>query len=117
VRSRSAWQVSPPGLRLRARVTPRAGRDRIDGVAELPDGPALRIAVSAPPEDGKANAAVCKLVAKLLGTAKSNVSVVAGATARLKQIEVRGDGAALAAMLEAWLARDATGGSKGASET
>ena len=71
---------------------------------DLPDGPALKIAVAAPPEDGKANAAVCKLLAKFLGTAKSNLTVVSGATARLKQIEIAGDGVALAAVLDAWAA-------------
>lgn len=101
---RPAWQITTAGLRLRVRVTPRAGRDRLDGLIDLPDGPALKIAVSAPPEDGKANAALCKLLAKFFGTAKSNLTVVSGATARLKQIEIAGDGAALAAVLDAWAA-------------
>lgn len=89
-------------MRLRARVTPRAGRDKLEGVIDLPDGPAVKIAVSAPPEDGKANAAVCKLLAKFLRTAKSNIAVISGATARIKQVEIAGDGVALAAVLDAW---------------
>ncbi len=100
----SAWQVTEFGLRvrLRVRVTPRAGRDRLDGLLELPDGPALKIAVSAPPGGGKANTAVIKLLAKFFATAKSNIAVASGASARLKQINIAGDGASLAAVLEAW---------------
>jgi uncharacterized protein (TIGR00251 family) len=107
---RPAWRITTAGLRLRARVTPRAGRDRLDGLIDLPDGPALKIAVSAPPEDGKANAALCKLLAKFFGTAKTKITVLSGASARLKQIEIAGDGAALAAVLDAWAAAAETGG-------
>jgi len=97
-------------MRLRVRVTPRAGRDRLESVIDLPNGPAIKIAVSAPPEDGKANAAVCKLLAKFLRTAKSNIAIVSGVTARNKQVEIAGDGAALAAVLDAW--RDGLGAGK-----
>ncbi|NNE84760.1 MAG: DUF167 domain-containing protein [Alphaproteobacteria bacterium] len=96
--------MTTAGLRLRVRVTPRAGGDRLDSLIDLPDGPALKITVSAPPEDGKANAALCRLLAKFFGIAKSNLTVVSGPTARLKQIEIAGDGAALAAVLDAWAA-------------
>ena len=89
-------------MRLRVRATPRARRDRLEGLFDLPGGPAVKIAVSAAPEGGKANAAVCKLLAKFFTTAKSNVSVASGASARLKQIDIAGDGASLAAVLEAW---------------
>jgi uncharacterized protein (TIGR00251 family) len=106
----AAWRITGAGLRVRVRLTPRAARDRLEGVAHLPDGPAVKIAVSAPPEDGKANAALCKLLAKTLCTAKSNVSVVAGASGRSKQIEITGDGAALAAVLEAWAKNEETSG-------
>ena len=97
-------------MHLRVRVTPRAGRNRIVGVIELPDGPAVKIAISAPPQDGKANAAVCKLLAKFLRTAKSNIAITSGASARTKQIEITGDGAPLAAVLDAWSAAISTGG-------
>lgn len=100
----AAWQVTGAGVRLRVRVTPRAGRDRIEGVIDLPDGPALKIAVAAAPEAGKANAAVAKLLAKFLRVAKSNIAIASGATARLKQVDVAGDGASLAAVLDAWRA-------------
>ncbi len=91
-------------MRLRVRVTPRAGRDRLEGVVDLPDGRAVKIAVSAPPQGGKANAAVGKLLAKFFGIAKSNITVVSGASARTKQLEIAGDGVSLAAVLDAWAA-------------
>jgi uncharacterized protein (TIGR00251 family) len=97
-----AWQITGSGVRLRVRVTPRAGRDRVVGVIDLPDGAAVKIAVSAPAQDGKANAAVCKLLAKFLRTAKSNIAIVSGASARVKRVEIAGDGAVLAAVLDAW---------------
>jgi len=102
--------MTDSGVRLRVRVTPRAGRDRFEGLIDLPDGPAVKIAVSAPPEGGKANAAVCKLLAKFFRIAKSNIAVASGASARLKQIEIAGDGASLGAALDAWAAAAGTGG-------
>jgi uncharacterized protein (TIGR00251 family) len=106
---RPAWQITDAGVRLRARVTPRAGRDRLAAVIDLPDGAAVKIAVSAPPADGEANAAVCKLLAKFFRTAKSNITVASGASARTKQIDITGDGASLAAVLDAWAAAGETG--------
>ena len=97
-------------MRLRARVTLRASRDRLEGVIELPDGLALKVAVAAPPQDGKANVAVCKLLAKFFRTAKSNISVASGASARTKQVDIAGDGASLAAVLDAWAAAAESGG-------
>lgn len=61
----------------------------------------LRVRVSAVPDKGKANAAVAALLAKALGVAKSAVSVVSGETARMKTLEVAGDGAALEKKLSA----------------
>ena len=53
-------------------------------------GEAIVIRVTAPPVDGKANAALCAFVAKRAGVPKSTVEVVSGATARDKVLEVRG---------------------------
>lgn len=103
------WQITASGVRLRVRVTPRAGRDRLEAMIDLPDGPAVKIAVSAPPEDGKANAAVAKLLGKFFRTAKSNIAIVAGASSRTKQVAIAGDGAALASVLDAWAAAAETG--------
>ena len=103
---RAPWRVTATGLRLYVRVTPRAGRDRLVGLIDLPGGPAMQISVVAPPEGGSANAAVCQQLAGFFRVAKSDVTVVAGAKARDKQIAIAGDGAALAAVIDAWAARN-----------
>lgn len=72
--------------RLRVRVIPRAGRDAIDGSR---DG-ALLLRVAAPPLDGAANAAVCRLIADALAVPATDVTVIAGAASRRKVVRVRG---------------------------
>jgi uncharacterized protein len=71
--------------RISVRVHPGAKREALRG--RLADG-ALRVDVSAPPEGGRANAAVCALIADVLGVRASDVRVVHGAGARRKLIEV-----------------------------
>jgi len=94
------------GLRVRVKVTPRAGRNRVDGLAPDPEGGmALKVAVSAAPEDGKANAAVIKLLAAEWRVAKSTIEVVLGAADRRKVLHLAGDPAALRRLLADWLAR------------
>lgn len=89
-------------LRLRVRLTPRGGRDRIDGWAGDADGGrVLKVRVAAPPVDGAANAAMVALLAKALGVSKSAVRIAAGGTSRTKMVEVDGDPAELAARLDA----------------
>jgi uncharacterized protein (TIGR00251 family) len=85
--------------RLAVRLTPRGGRDRIDGWARDDAGRTyLKVRVSAPPVDGEANAALVKLIARALKLPASAVRIAAGETARTKQLEIDGvDGAALAA--------------------
>jgi uncharacterized protein (TIGR00251 family) len=91
------------GIRLRLKVQPKARREGIVGWAPDPDGMALKLSVGAPPEDGKANAAVIALLAQALGVAKSAISVVSGATDRRKLVEIRGDEKDLRAALDALL--------------
>jgi uncharacterized protein (TIGR00251 family) len=88
-------------MRLRLKVQPKARREGILGWTPDPDGVALKLAVGAPPEDGKANAAVIALLAKTFRVAKSAISVVSGATDRRKLVEIRGDEASLRAALDA----------------
>lgn len=84
------------------RVTPNVGADRLDGVERRDDGSVvLRVRVAAVADKGRANAAAIALIAKSVGVTKSAVTLIAGETARLKTIEIAGDGAALAAKLEA----------------
>jgi len=79
--------------RLTVRLTPRGGRDAIEGWARDAEGRAqLKARVAAPPVDGAANAALVRLVAQALGAPASAVRVVAGQTGRLKQLEIDGVG-------------------------
>lgn len=74
------------------RLTPRASADRLDGVqAEADGGVALKASVTAPPEDGKANAALVALLAETWRVPKSAIRVVAGAAGRRKTLLVEGD--------------------------
>lgn len=76
---------------LAVRLTPRGGRDRIDGWALDADGrPYLKVRVASPPVDGAANAALLSLLAKTLGVPRSAVRLAAGDTARLKRLELDG---------------------------
>jgi hypothetical protein len=97
------------GVRLRLKVAPKAKRNAIAGLLPEADGSlALKVAVTAAPEDGKANAAVISLLAKEWGVAKTAISVVAGATDRRKLVEIRGSTADLTAHLSAWLQQHLT---------
>jgi uncharacterized protein (TIGR00251 family) len=86
---------------VKVRVQPKASRDAIAGE----HAGALKVAVTAAPEKGKANKAVVELLAKALGVAKSNVELVSGATSRDKVFAIRG---ATARQIEA-LARGGAG--------
>lgn len=72
------------------RLTPRAGRARIEGLRETPDGSVAAIAVTEPPEDGKANAALERLLAKALHLPKSAVRVTHGGKSRNKTVTIDG---------------------------
>jgi uncharacterized protein YggU (UPF0235/DUF167 family) len=71
---------------LRVRVTPRAGRNEIAGER----GGVLLVRVTAAPEGGKANVAVCRLIAKALRIGNSRVSVARGAGSREKLLRIEG---------------------------
>jgi len=95
------WTATADSVVVIVRVTPRGGRDAIDGVAQLADGRSvLKVRVRAAASEGEANAALMKLVAKTLGVAVRDVSLVAGAGVRLKHLRISGAGAMLAATLE-----------------
>jgi uncharacterized protein len=89
------WSVSG-GVQVALRVTPRGGRDAIDGIETLSDGRSvLKLRVRAVADGGEANRAVIELLAKVLGVSKAAVRLTSGATSRLKQVAVSGDPAAL----------------------
>ena len=90
------------GVDLFLRLTPKAAMDRLEGIETAADGRShFKARVRAVPEDGAANTALERLVAKALGVPASAVSVVAGGAARLKTLRVIGDPAALARSVEA----------------
>jgi uncharacterized protein len=72
--------------RLAVRVHPRARGDEIAGER----GGSLLVRVTAPPVEGKANVAVCRLLARQLGVAPGRVAVVRGASSRDKLVEIDG---------------------------
>ncbi len=90
------------GIDLFVRLTPKSSMDRLEGIETSADGRShLKARVRAVPENGAANTALERLVAKTLGVPASAVSVVAGGTARLKTLRVVGDPAMLARSVEA----------------
>jgi len=94
--------MSETGLTIRVRVTPKGGRDSLDGVVALADGTSvLKVRVRAAAAEGEANAAVLRLLAGVLHVPTRAVRLASGAKGRLKQLEINGDSAALAAALEA----------------
>ena len=95
------WTTTGDGLVITVRLTPRGGRDAIDGIERLADGrSAVKARVRAAPSAGEANAALLALLAKSLGVATRDVNLVAGAAARIKRVKIRGPGATLAVVLE-----------------
>jgi len=74
------------GVLIRVKAVPGASRDQIAGVL----GDRLKVKVAAPPEGGKANRAICALLAKELGVKPSRVEIVSGATSAEKVVRVAG---------------------------
>ncbi|MBR0898650.1 DUF167 domain-containing protein [Bradyrhizobium tropiciagri] len=86
------WRYSTEGISIALRVTPRGGRDGIDGIETLANGRSVvKVRVRAIAEGGEANRAVTELLAKALGVPKARVKLLSGATSRLKQLAVDGD--------------------------
>jgi uncharacterized protein len=87
-----AWRYSAQGVAVAVRVTPRGGRDDIDGLETLSDGRSVvKVRVRAIADGGEANRAVMELLAKALGVPKRDVRLLSGATSRQKQIAIDGD--------------------------
>jgi hypothetical protein len=102
--SPSPFSPVSDGVRARLRVQPRARRNQVGGLApEVDGGVVLKVAVTAAPEDGKANAAVVALLADAWAVPKSSLTVVAGVADRRKTIHLQGDPRRLMQALELWL--------------
>lgn len=94
------------GVRVQLRLTPKASRDRIDGLAaEADGGTILKVSVTTVPEDGKANAALIKLLSKEWRVPKSAIDIVQGATDRRKVLHITGETDDLLARLDQWMAK------------
>jgi len=95
-----AWSAQPDGVTVAVRLTPKGGRDAIDGLERMADGRVvLKVRVRAAPSDGEANAALVRCLAQALGVPARDVSLVAGATARIKRVKVAGEAGTLAEKL------------------
>jgi hypothetical protein len=95
------WSVTAAGLALTVRLTPKGGRDAIDGIEQLADGRSvLKVRVRAAPTGGEANDALCRLVAKTLGVPPRDVVLSAGATSRIKRLTILGHSPTLLNMVE-----------------
>ena len=76
---------------LAVRLTPRGGRDAVEGWAVDADGrPYLKVRVASPPVDGAANAALLAFLAKTLRIPRSAIRIASGETARIKRLELAG---------------------------
>jgi uncharacterized protein (TIGR00251 family) len=90
------WTVASDGVTVDVRLTPRGGRDAIEGAQTQADGRVvLKARVRAAPFEGQANEALCRLLADELDTAPRQVTLVAGATARVKRVHIAGEAKAI----------------------
>ena len=95
------YQQTSEGLKLFVRLSPKAKREGMEGLHTDPDGTErIKIAVSAPPVDGKANEALIKWLSKHLHIAKSSITLIGGTTDRSKTLLIEGNAAELIQKLE-----------------
>ena len=95
------WAAAAGGITLAVRLTPKGGRDAVDGIERMADGRAvLKVRVAAPPSEGEANDALIRLIAKAISVPPRDVVLTAGATARVKRLTIAGDPTGLIAALE-----------------
>ncbi len=95
------WREQPDGVQVLVNVQPRSRRPGVGGMAPAVSGTRLRIGVSEPAEDGRANRAACQALAAALGVPPNAIGVTSGASSRQKTMSVRGDPAVLAMRLAA----------------
>jgi hypothetical protein len=95
------WTAAPGGLVVVVRLTPKGGRDALEGIAPLADGRAvLKARVRAAASHGAANAALTRLLADAAGVPAGRVTIVGGASSRLKRVRIAGEPRSIAAALE-----------------
>lgn len=97
-----AWGLIAGGVTLAVRVSPRGGRNAVEGlVADAEGKPQLSVRVAAAPVDGEANDAVEATLARWLGVKPREVEVTGGLTTRSKVVTIDGDPVALLRKLQA----------------
>jgi uncharacterized protein YggU (UPF0235/DUF167 family) len=107
----SPWSAGAGGLIVTVRLTPKGGRDAIEGIECLADGRrVLKARVRAAASDGAANAALIRLMAQAVAIAPREISFIGGATSRIKRLLIRGD------VRAALLALERIGGAGGADD-
>jgi uncharacterized protein len=94
------WTAAADSVAVEVRLTPRGGRDAIEGIEQRGGRAVLKARVRAAPFEGEANAALCRLLASALGVAPRQVALIGGETARIKRVRIAGDPAAIIAALE-----------------
>lgn len=95
------WVATADGLLVTVRLTPKGGRDAIDGVEQRADGHmVLKARVRAAATNGEANTALAGLLARVTGIAPRRISLVSGATGRIKRLKIEGEPTVLMAALE-----------------
>ncbi|MGN0903934.1 MAG: DUF167 domain-containing protein [Alphaproteobacteria bacterium] len=94
------FQKAPGGVRIRIRLTPKARREGIEGIYDGADVPALKVAIAAPPVDGKANKALIAFLAKTWRLPKTSFQIVAGTSDRNKTLFIAGDPDVLSGRIE-----------------
>ena len=92
------------GIMLPVRLTPKSGRDEIVGIEAFGGEVVLKAHVRALPEDGRANDALERLIARWLKVPPSSVSVAQGGKSRMKQVLIEGDADTFARLIAARLA-------------
>jgi uncharacterized protein len=97
-------QPTKSGVVLKVRLTPKSSRDAIEGLDSFGDETVLKGRVRAVPEQGRANAALVKLIAAWLELPARSVSVAQGTKSRVKHVAIEGDASELARLIEARLA-------------
>ena len=101
--ARPFTELTSKGLRVRIRLTPSGRRDGFDGVMmDAQENAVLKASVTKAPEDGKANQALIKMLAKEWKVAKSTIEVIQGQTSRNKVLLISGDAAPLQNNIAKW---------------
>ncbi|MBC8048963.1 MAG: DUF167 domain-containing protein [Chitinophagales bacterium] len=97
---KTPYQRAENGVVLFVRLTPKSSRDQVESVGGADDQFWVNARVRAVPENGKANEALCALVAEWIGSPPSTISLQAGGKSRAKQVLIAGDANKFAARLD-----------------